>query len=99
MFSLRSKRHEETINFNITNRTVIRVLALVLVSVVAMAALRQATHALVLLFTGFFLALALNAPVHWLAVRLPGKRKGSRAAATAISFFMVIALLVCFLAL
>jgi predicted PurR-regulated permease PerM len=99
MFSLRSKRHEETVNFNITNRTVIRVLALVLLSLIAMAALRHATHALVLIFTGFFLSLALNAPVHWLAVRLPGKRKGSRTTATSISFFMVIALLVGFLAL
>lgn len=98
MFSLRSKKHEETVNFNITNRTVIRVLALVLLAMVAMAAVKQATHALVLIFTGFFLALALNGPVHWVASRLPGKRKGSRAAATAISFFVVIALLVGFLA-
>jgi predicted PurR-regulated permease PerM len=100
MFSLRQKRNnEETINFNITNKTVIRILALVIVAIVAMAALRQATHAIVLIFTGFFLALALNAPVHWLAIRLPGKRKGSRVAATAISFFVVIAFLVGFLAL
>jgi predicted PurR-regulated permease PerM len=100
MFSLRQKRNnEETINFNITNKTVIRILALVIVSIVAMAALRQATHAIVLIFTGFFLALALNAPVHWLAVRLPGKRKGSRVAATGISFFVVLAFLVGFLAL
>jgi predicted PurR-regulated permease PerM len=100
MFSLRQKRsNQETINFNITNKTVIRILALVIVAIVAMAALRQATHAIVLIFTGFFLALALNAPVHWLAVRLPGKRKGSRVAATGISFFVVIAFLVGFMAL
>jgi len=99
MFSRQSKQKSETVNFNITNRTVIRVLALVIVAVVAMAALRQASHAIVLIFTGFFLALALNGPVHWLAIRLPGKRKGSRAAATAISFMIVIIFLAGFLAL
>jgi len=99
MFTLRSKKSQETVNFNITNRTVIRVLALVIASIIAMSALRQAAHALVLIFTGFFLALALNSPVHWLAVRLPGKRKGSRVAATALSFFVVIVFLLGFLAL
>jgi predicted PurR-regulated permease PerM len=41
----------------------------------------------------------LNGPVHWLAIRLPGKRKGSRVAATALSFFVVLAFLIGFLAL
>jgi predicted PurR-regulated permease PerM len=99
MLSLKSKKHEETVNFNITNRTIIRVLALVLLSLVVMGAIRQASHALVLIFTGLFLALALNAPVHWVATHIPGKRKGSRTAATAISFFVVIAFLAGFLAL
>jgi predicted PurR-regulated permease PerM len=98
MFSLRPKRDTETINVNITNRTVIRVLALVIASIIGLAALRQARHALILIFSGFFLALALNAPVHWIAVRVPGKRKGSRAVATAISFFIVVILLFGFFA-
>ncbi len=58
---------------------------------------RQASHALTLIFTAIFLSLALNAPVHWIAERLPGKRKGSRTAATAISFLAVILLLSAFL--
>ncbi len=96
MFKLR-KTHAETINLNISNRTVIRVLLLVVFVMVGFAALRQARHALTLIFTGFFLALALNGPVHWIAVRLPGKIHGSRVAGTAISFFVVIALLAGFL--
>jgi len=64
---------------------------------IGLAMVRQASHALVLIFTGFFLALALNGPVHWLAVRIPGKRRGSRVLATAISFFVVIAFLAAFL--
>src|SRR5579859_6660359 len=99
MFTLRPKTKRDTVEFTISSRTVIRVLALVLVSILALAALRRAEHALVLIFTAFFLALALNGPVHWVAVRLPGKRRGSRAAATAISFFVVIAFLAGFLAL
>lgn len=82
----------------VSNRTVIRVLLLTVATFVALLAVKQASHALTLIFTAFFLALALNAPVHWLAQRLPGKRKGSRSAATAISFIVVILLLVGFLA-
>ncbi|HKU17998.1 MAG TPA: AI-2E family transporter [Candidatus Saccharimonadales bacterium] len=101
MFTIRSKSTStrERVEFTISNRTVIRVLILVVVAIVALAALRRAQHALILIFTGFFLSLALNAPVHWIAERLPGKRKGSRAAATAISFFVVIAFLAGFIAL
>lgn len=86
------------IELTIANRTVIRVLALILLSVFFLASVRKASHALVLIFTAFFLALALNAPVHWIAQRLPGKRRGSRSAATAISFLLVILVLGAFLA-
>ncbi len=81
----------------ISNRTVIRVLALVLASVLFLAALRKASHALVLIFTAFFLTLALNAPVHWIAERLPEKQRGNRTMATAVSFLVVIAILGAFL--
>jgi predicted PurR-regulated permease PerM len=64
---------------------------------IGLAAVHQASHALVLIFTGFFLALALNGPVHWLAQRIPGKRRGSRVLATAISFIVVILLVAAFL--
>jgi predicted PurR-regulated permease PerM len=64
----------------------------------ALAALRQASHALILIFTGVFLALALNAPVHWIAEHLPGKRRGNRTTATAISFLIVVVVMFGFLA-
>lgn len=84
--------------FTVSTKTVIRVLAVVLLWLLFLAALRKATHALVLIFTAFFLTLALNAPVHWIAEHLPGKRKGSRKIGTAISFFIVIAFLAGFIA-
>ena len=98
MFTLRSKdRHNGTIDINIPNRVVVRVMLVVVATIVLLAAVRQASHALVLIFTAFFLALALNSPVHWISQRLPGKRKGSRALATGVSFVVVIAFLIAFL--
>lgn len=82
----------------ISNRTIFKVLGMVLLWLLLLAALRKATHALVLIFTAFFLALALNAPVHWIAEHLPGKRRGNRTLGTAISFIIVIAFLAGFIA-
>ena len=87
-----------TLEITIANRTIIRVLGMVLLSLLFLAALQRASHALVLLFSAFFLALALNAPVHWIASKLPGKQKGSRKWGTALSFVLVVLFLAGFLA-
>lgn len=98
MFSFGHKNKEGLTEITVASSTVIRILLLVIVSFIFLAALHKATHALVLIFTAFFLALALNAPVHWLSRRLPGKRRGNRTLATTLSFLVVILLLVGFLA-
>jgi len=67
-------------------------------TIVLLLAVRRASHALILVFTAFFLALALNAPVNWLSTHLPGKKRGSRSLATSISFFIVVLLMGLFLA-
>lgn len=82
---------------NIPTRMIVKVLLLVVVTLVGLAAIKQASHALTLIFIAFFLALALNAPVHWLAQHIPGKRRGSRTAATGISFLFVLIVIVGFL--
>jgi len=97
MFRFKHKDDPE-IEVTISNRTVVRVLLLVILSVLFFAALRKAEHALILIFIAFFMALALNAPVHWLAEHLPGKRRGNRSIATATSFLIVVAVLIAFLA-
>jgi predicted PurR-regulated permease PerM len=51
-----------------------------------------------LIFTAFFLALALNAPVHWLASHMPGRLRGSRTVGTTVSFLIVVVLLGFFIA-
>lgn len=96
MFRSKSRDKNDVMDINIPNRVVVRVMLVVVATLIALAAVKQAGHALVLIFTAFFLSVALNAPVHWVAQRLPGKRKGSRAAATAISFLVVVALLAAF---
>lgn len=98
MFHFGRKNKEGVVEITVSNPTVIRVLLLTIASFLFLAAVQKASHALILLFTAFFLALALNAPVHWLAERIPGKRKGSRTVATALSFFVIIAMLLGFLA-
>ena len=82
----------------VSNKTVFRVLGMVFFSLLLLAALQKAAHAISLIFTAFFLALALNAPVHWIAQHLPGKQRGSRTMGTAISFLIVVAFMAGFLA-
>lgn len=98
MFRFKHRDEIPEIEVTITTFTVVRVLVLVIVSMIFLAALHKAAHALLLIFVAFFLALALNAPVHWIAQRIPGKRRGSRTIATAASFLLIIVLLSVFLA-
>lgn len=99
MFKLLNKDTPKEMEITISNRTVIRVLLLVVSAMMLLAALKQAQHALILIFTSFFLALALNGPVQWIARRLPGTMKGKRSAATAISFLMVVLFIGAFIAI
>lgn len=99
MFKLLNKDAPKEMEITISNRTVIRVLLLVVSAMLLLAALKQAQHALILIFTSFFLALALNGPVQWIARRLPGSMKGKRSAATAISFLMVVLFIGAFIAI
>lgn len=97
MLHFKPSDKQNMVTLDIPNRTIVRVMLVVVATLLGLAAVKQAAYPLTLIFTAFFLALALNAPVHWIAQRLPGKRKGSRTAATAISFLIVILTLVAFL--
>jgi predicted PurR-regulated permease PerM len=83
---------KQSVEVTVSNRTVIRILGLTLITYFAVLAFRQARHPLTLLFIAFFLSLALNAPVHWIASHLPGRSRGSRSLATTTSFLLVLAL-------
>lgn len=82
----------------VTTETFIRLALLTVTTIVLLLAIRKASHALILIFTAFFLALALNSPVHWLSRQIPGKRRGSRTIATTLSFLVVLVLLTGFVA-
>ena len=99
MFSLhKSDRHPTEVAVTVTTETFARLAVLTVATITLILAVHKAQHALLLVFTAFFLTLALNAPVHALSKRLPGKRRGSRTLATVLSFLIVILLIGGFIA-
>lgn len=78
---------------NISSGTFVKVGLAIVAILVAIALLEKASHSLTLIFLAFFLALALNAPVHAIAKRFPGKLMGNRSLATFLAFLIVIVLL------
>jgi predicted PurR-regulated permease PerM len=98
MHPFRNRSKTEKLELTITTQTFVRVLLLILGTIGILGAIHMAAHALLLIFIAFFLALALNAPVHWVSRHLPKKQRGNRALATSVSFLIVIVLLGAFLA-
>lgn len=92
-----SRRSNTEVALTITIKTFFKVLLLIVLTIVLLAALQKATYALTLITIALFLALALNAPVSWVARHLPGALRGSRSYATALSYFIVVALLGAFI--
>lgn len=78
------------IKVDIDNRTIIRVMTVVVAFWLGISAVYQIRGALVWLIIAFFLALALNPPVSYLAAKIPG---GSRALATGVAYIVVVAVL------
>lgn len=99
MFGLfKSDQSAQKIELTVSSKTVVQVLLLVIISLLFLSALTKAASAIILIASGVFLATVLNAPVHLLASRLPGKVRGNRTIATTISFVLIIGLLLGFLA-
>jgi predicted PurR-regulated permease PerM len=92
------KRPADKLEVTVSNRTMARIILIVLITIGLVMAVVRIKTALMLLFLAFFLALALNAPVIRIAKLLPGRIKGSRLAATSISYLIVIAVLAVFFA-
>lgn len=78
------------VKIEIDTKTFVRFWLVVIAFAFAIMAIYNALDALILLGAAFFLAMALNAPVSFLAGHLPGR---SRVAGTAIAYLMVIAIL------
>lgn len=99
MFRASNKSKNQVLTVNVSVRSYLRAAALISGLFLAYFFIRAAWHPLLLICIAFFLALALNSPVHALSRRLPGKSKGSRALATSLSFLIVVVLLGAFLAM
>lgn len=82
--------HEVTVS----NRTVLRIILIVLATIVAIKVATTLSHVMMLIFISFFLALALNPAVSWTSRKLNLK---SRVTATGIAYIAVIAVIATFL--
>ena len=82
------------VRIDIDTKTFVRFWLVVIAFAFVILAIYNASTALVLIGTAFFLAMALNIPVSFIAKHLPGK---SRVGGTAIAFILVVAVLATFL--
>ncbi len=78
----------------VSNRTVVRIILIILATFFALKVASSVSHVLILIFVSFFLALALNPAVSWIARKLGLK---SRVSATGIAYIAVIAVIGAFL--
>lgn len=84
------------VRVTVSNRTILRVLGIILVTYLFLKLVIRVDHILELIFVSFFLCLALNPAVSWIAKSL---RVKSRIAATGIAYLVVVVVLVAFFAL
>lgn len=89
-----NKKNHTTIS--VETSTMIRAVAVVIAVLFLLAFLKAISQALVILFVSFFLALALNPAVSWIAKRLKNQ---SRMRATGAAYLVVLVFLVGFLSL
>lgn len=80
----------KTVKVDIDNQTILRIIAVVTAAWVALNAIYMVRGALMWLLISFFLTLALNPPVSWLAARIPGN---SRALATGVAYIVVLSII------
>lgn len=90
-------QHQKT-ELVITTQTFVKTVLLIVGTILLLGILRLSAHALLIIFSAFFLALALNAPVSFIARHIPGRARGNRAWATSIGFLIVVMLLGGFIA-
>ncbi len=78
----------------VSNRTVVRIIFLIVATILCIKFALSVSNVLVLIFVSFFLALALNPGVGWIARKM---RLKSRATATGIAYIGVMAVLITFI--
>ncbi len=88
--------NKDTQEFTVSNKTILRVIGLVVLSVIVLQLIESLKHPLTMIFVAFFLAMALNPAVVWFSSKLKIK---SRIRATAVAYIFIVTILVTFFAL
>lgn len=83
-----------TVNINIDNKTIVRILVVVVLVVAGFSFLSATRNVFILLVASGFLAVALNPPVSYLSSKITG---GSRGLATGIAYLTVVSIIAVFL--
>lgn len=91
-----SNKLPEKTKIELDTGSIIKTIAIVIGALLVLSFIKIISHALILIFTAFFLAMALNPAVSFFAGKL---RSRSRAAATGIAYLLVTIFLVGFFAL
>lgn len=91
-----SQKETKHITISVDTLTMIRAILIVVGAFLALKFLNQISHALLLLFVAFFLALALNPAVSWITGKLKSE---SRARGTAVAYLFVLSVLIAFFVL
>ncbi len=89
-------KSDKQVTVNITNRTIIRAIVLIIATIALYKFVGKVSHILTLILAAAFLALALNPIVSWAR---SGLRIDSRVRATGVAYLMVVAFLSVFFAL
>ncbi len=94
LLSRLTAKREKAVEVTVSNRTVVRVILLIVGTVIFLRFLSLASSTLVLIGVSAFLAIALNPAVSWISHKLKSK---SRVRATAVAYVSVIAILASFI--
>ncbi len=93
MFQLKKTDNDNLQEITISTRTFVKIGLLVVLTYAFILIVHRAYHSLVLLFMALFLSLALNAPVHSLAKKLPGRFNRNRTISAILCILVVLILL------
>ncbi|MBW3569020.1 AI-2E family transporter [Candidatus Parcubacteria bacterium] len=88
--------NKKQVVINVESQTVLRVLVLVVVTLIALTFVKTIAPILILIMVSFFLAMALNPAVSWIAGKLKSR---SRVRATGAAYLMVVLFLTGFFSL
>lgn len=91
-----AKETKNQVVVNIESHTVVRVLVLVVLTLIALTFVKTIAPILIVIIISFFLAMALNPAVSWIAKKLKSK---SRVGATGAAYILVVLFLVGFFSL